>query len=117
MLNLSLQPITVKRGILVANVEPVSIYQPTNSTMAAVSSLINNSKTDIEFIRLIGDRTPVDYRTAVTDILGQYRDVIVVSDEPTGYTTHMPFHIATGQAEPVAQRPYRIPVAQQAVVE
>ena len=118
MLNLSLCPLFLQQGVQVANVECVSACQfPSPLPMIATSNLSPTSDLDLEFERIVRERTPLDFTGAVTDILRQYRDVFTVGNEPTGCTDHMPFHIATGQADPIAQRPYRIPVAHQAAVE
>ena len=87
------------------------------SPAMVVSSITNINDLDHEFNKLVEDRTQIQYRQVALEILGQYRDCCVVGSEPTGYTAHMPFHISTGQAEPISQRPYRIPVAHQADVE
>ena len=100
--------------MVVAHVEKVSIC-PTvvSSPVIGVSSATNTL--DQEFIKLIEHRTATEYVRAVIDILGQYKSICVVRDEPTGYTDYMPFHITTEQTKPIVQRPYRILIAYQAV--
>ena len=116
MLNLSMKPLLLQQGKIVAHVDTVSICPPvTCSPVVGVSSATDSL--DQEFLKLINERTATGYEIAIRDILGQYRSICVVKDEPTGYTDHMPFNITTNQTKPIVQRAYRIPIAQQAAVK
>ena len=108
MINLSKSSQFIQQGTTVAVAEPVII--PTMPVVSPISSMTSDACDD-EIVNLVTSNTDAPYVPGVLDIVRYYRSQFVINDEPTGFTDIMPFEIATSGASPIAQRPYRIPVA------
>ena len=104
----------IPQGTLIAFAERVSL--PSQSIVSPVTVTSTNTPDSINaldqsFETIIRSNTPATLVNGVLDIAKLYRHQFVVENEPTGYTDHLPFEINTGNARPIAQRPYRLPVA------
>ena len=110
MYNFSSASIFIPSGTYVAKADFVSLpsHSLVSSIATAPESIAQNNNT---FETLVASNTPNTLVSGVLDIVRLYRNQFVVGDEPTGYTDHLPFTINTGNARPIAQRPYRLPVA------
>ena len=116
ILNFSPVDIVIAKGETIAHMAIVNYPSPATNT-SIVAALTPSHTSDDEFRKIIHQNTAPEHRQSVTELVSQYRDVFVVGAEGTGYTTTMPFSISTGDAAPLAQRPYRIPVSRQKEVE
>ena len=110
-------PIILPKGTNFAQIELVQLLNEHDQPLICAISAPESTNPDLDFFALIEANTSSEFCSAMKDIGSLYRDVFVVKDEPTGYTNNMPFKINTGKGSPIAQRPYRVPVAHQAEVE
>ena len=103
-------PLFIPQGTYFAEAEPVSL--PCNYAVSSIVST-NNVDSDNEhtFEHYVKTNTPDTHARGVLDIVRLYRNTFVVNNESTGFTDYMPFTINTGNAYPISQRPYRLPVA------
>ena len=110
MYNYSSASLFIPQGTHIAHAEPVSLPSPSVvSPIVNVHENVNSNNNTFE--KLVMSNTPNTLVSGVLDIVRLYRNQFVVNDEPTGYTDYLPFTIDTGNARPIAQRPYRLPVA------
>ena len=101
----------IPQGTFFAHAEPVSL--PSYPVVSPIVSTPDDANcNEHTFEQLIITNTPDTFARGVLDIVRLYRDQFVVNNnESTGYTDYLPFTINTGHTYPIAQRPYRLPVA------
>ena len=105
--NFSPVPLKMLQGTQIAYLEKVTL--PDFYNVAPVS--VEPANNDEVIQRLLEENTPPLYVNGIRDIVMHYREQFVILNEKTGSTSYLPFEIDTQGARPIAQRPYRLPIA------
>ena len=101
----------VQKGDEVGVIGSVLTNENECESLHEINTLQTNK--DDEFRKLVESNTPKAYANGILELVSLFRQTFVVGSEPTGYCDALPFQIDTGGASPIAQRPYRVPVAKQ----
>jgi hypothetical protein len=121
LLNITMESVIIPQGTVVGILSARNLTSESIFPIGGVSKgnqLTPQRMTRRDFAALFDlDQVPMKHTQALLDVLNEYEDVFQIPGRPLGCTSMIQHHVDTGNAPPIAQRPYRLPERHRAALK